>query len=85
MYWFLEYNTIGADKLTACPTRLSFNLLTLEFGLQILYNKVSTGMTGFDGRGWPRIASREAPTSRNQRKQLSANRTNTYAALPLAA
>ena len=23
-------------------------------------------MTGFDGRGWPRIASREAPTSLNQ-------------------
>ena len=41
-------------------------------------------MTGFDGRGWPRIASREAPTSVNQRTIISANRTN-YAALPLAA
>jgi hypothetical protein len=26
-------------------------------------------MIGFDGRGWSRIASREAPTSRNQRKK----------------
>jgi hypothetical protein len=42
------------------------------------------GMTGFDGRAWPRIASREAPFSLNQRKILSANRTD-YAALPLAA
>ena len=49
------------------------------------YNHSATGMTGFDGRGWSRIASREAPTSRNQRKKLSANRTNSYAALPLAA
>ncbi len=29
---------------------------------------IDLGMTGFDGRGWYRIASREAPTSRNQRK-----------------
>jgi len=41
-------------------------------------------MIGFDGRGWPRIASREAPNSVNQRKKLSANRTS-YASLPLAA
>jgi len=26
------------------------------------------GMTGFDGGGWPRIASREVPTSINQHK-----------------
>jgi len=42
------------------------------------------GMTGFDGRGWSRNASREAPTSLNQCKQSSANRTS-YAAMPLAA
>jgi len=42
------------------------------------------GMTGFDGGGWPRIASREVPTSINQHKKSSANRTS-YAALPLAA
>jgi hypothetical protein len=40
-------------------------------------------MTGFDGSGWPRMAGREAPTSENQRKPSSANRT--YATLPLAA
>jgi len=27
-----------------------------------------SGMTGFDEWGWFRIASREAPTSKNQRK-----------------
>jgi len=42
------------------------------------------GMTGFDGRGWSRTASREVPTSKNQYKKSSANRTS-YAALPLAA
>jgi hypothetical protein len=42
------------------------------------------GMIGFDGGGWSRIASREAPTSLNQCNQLSANRTN-VSALPLAA
>jgi hypothetical protein len=41
-------------------------------------------MTGFDGGGWSRTASREAPISLTQRKPLSANRTE-YAALPLAA
>jgi hypothetical protein len=41
-------------------------------------------MTGFDGRGWSQVASREAPTSENQRKKTSANRTNVNA-LPLAA
>jgi len=42
-------------------------------------------MTGFDGRGWSQTASREVPTSKNQYKKTSANRTNTYAAMPLAA
>jgi hypothetical protein len=42
-------------------------------------------MTGFDGRGWSRIASREVPTSLTQYKKSSANRTTSYAALPLAA
>ena len=42
------------------------------------------GMTGFDGGGWSRIASREVPNSLNQYKKSSANRTS-YAALPLAA
>jgi hypothetical protein len=41
-------------------------------------------MTGFDGRGWSRNASREVPISLTQYKQSSANRTQ-YAALPLAA
>jgi hypothetical protein len=45
---------------------------------------ILSGMKGIDGRDWPRIASREAPFSLNQRKTLSANRTE-YAALPLAA
>ena len=30
--------------------------------------KDDLGMIGFDGRGWPRIASREAPNSLNPRK-----------------
>jgi len=42
------------------------------------------GMTGFDGRGWSRNASREVPTSKNPHKKSSANRTS-YAAMPLAA
>ena len=42
------------------------------------------GMTGFDGRGCSRNASREAPNSLTQRKTLSAKRTS-YAAMPLAA
>jgi len=41
-------------------------------------------MTGFDGRGWSQIASREVPNSKNQYKKLSANRTS-FAALPVAA
>ena len=48
------------------------------------YNYIVSGMTGFDGGGWSRIASREVPTSKNQYKKLSANRT-TYSAMPLAA
>ena len=43
------------------------------------------GMTGFDGGGWSRIASREVPTSLNQYKKTSANRAPSYAAMPLAA
>ena len=35
----------------------------------IVYNNPCTGMIGLDGRGWPRIASREAPTSKNQCKK----------------
>jgi len=27
------------------------------------YNETAPGMTGFDGGGWSRIASREVPTS----------------------
>jgi len=42
------------------------------------------GMPGLDGRSWFRIASREVPTSWNQYKTTSANRTS-YATLPLAA
>ncbi|GIK09474.1 MAG: hypothetical protein BroJett001_15400 [Chloroflexota bacterium] len=42
------------------------------------------GMTGFDGGGWSRNASREAPISLTQRNPSSANRTS-YAAMPLAA
>jgi hypothetical protein len=41
----------------------------LAFGGDLLYNHIAMGMTGFDGRGWSQIASREAPTSRNQRKK----------------
>ncbi len=48
------------------------------------YNGRNSGMTGFDGGGCARTASREAPNSKTQRKPLSANRTD-YAALPLAA
>ena len=43
------------------------------------------GMTGFDGGGWSRIASREVPNSKNQHKTLSANERTPYAAMPLAA
>ena len=42
------------------------------------------GMIGFDGGGWAWTASREAPTSKNQRKISSAERTD-FAALPVAA
>jgi len=48
------------------------------------YVSRNKGMKGFDGRGWFRNASREAPTSLTQRKKSSANRTS-YAAMPLAA
>jgi len=47
------------------------------------YTQVS-GMIGIDEGGWNWVASREAPSSINQRTKTSANRTN-YAALPLAA
>ena len=42
------------------------------------------GMPGFDGGGWLRNACREVPSSKNQHKKSSANRTS-YAAMPLAA
>jgi hypothetical protein len=32
------------------------------------YNYYRSGMTGFDGGGWSRIASREVPTSLTQHK-----------------
>jgi len=43
-------------------------------------------MTGFDGEGWPWIASRARFTSRKTGStRISANRTNAYSALPMAA
>ncbi len=48
------------------------------------YDILPLGMIGFDGGGWHRIASREAPNSINQRTMISAERTE-FAALPLAA
>jgi len=49
------------------------------------YNKRAMGMTGFDGGGWSRIASREVPNSKNPHNNLSANNRTSYAAMPLAA
>lgn len=43
-------------------------------------------MTGFDGKGWSWTASRARFTTRKTGStRISANRTNDYAALPLAA
>jgi len=42
------------------------------------------GMTGFDGRGWFRNASRARTDLDKSVQTLSANRTS-YAAMPLAA
>ena len=64
---------------------------TIDLFYNLCYNQSSqSGMIGFDGRGWSRVASREAPNSITQRKTLSANRTKVpagmgYAALPMAA
>ena len=63
----------------------------LYFTSDVCYNEIASetlpcllGMTGFDGRGWFRDASRARTELVKSVQTLSANRTS-YAAMPLAA
>ena len=40
-----------------------FSLVILLSFTKTMYNNKDSGMTGFDGGGWSRMASREVPTS----------------------
>jgi len=53
------------DKLLIFSNKVN-QYITQDSGIIRIYNP---GMKGLDGRGWPRIASREAPSSLNQRKK----------------
>jgi len=64
---------------------LRFRLLgSLVNGAQVWYNLTTVGMTGFDGKGWSRIASRGALSPLTMEHTfLSAN--NTWIPVPQVA
>ena len=58
---FIKYeNPIGFFRI-GIP--IQGNVKYYALLMVMLYNVYQSGMIGFDGRGWSRIASREVPTS----------------------